>query len=77
MKQLIRLKVNGADEDIYVEPWWSLAHVLREELNLNRVKVSCGSELWFMHCSRGWKSDQELPVPRYKRRERISLPSKG
>jgi carbon-monoxide dehydrogenase small subunit len=41
MKQLIRLKVNGVNEEIYVEPWWSLARVLREELNLNGVKVSC------------------------------------
>ena len=41
MKQLIRFRVNGVDEEVYAEPWWSLARVLREELNLNGVKVSC------------------------------------
>ena len=41
MKQLIELKVNGLDEEVFVEPWWSLAYVLREELNLTGTKVSC------------------------------------
>lgn len=41
MKRLIRLKVNGAYEDVFIEPWWTLARVLREELNLNGTKVSC------------------------------------
>jgi len=41
MKQLIKLKVNGVDRDVYVEPWWSLAYVLREELNLVGTKVGC------------------------------------
>ena len=41
MKQLIKLKVNGVDEEAFVEPWWSLARVLREELNLTGTKVSC------------------------------------
>ena len=38
---MIRFRVNGVDEEVYAEPWWSLARVLREELNLNGVKVSC------------------------------------
>ena len=41
MKQLIKLKVNGLDEEVFVEPWWSLAYVLREVLNLTGTKVSC------------------------------------
>lgn len=41
MKQLIKLKVNGLDEEVLVEPWWSLAYVLREVLNLTGTKVSC------------------------------------
>ena len=31
MKQLIKLKVNGVDEEVMIEPWWSLARVLRDE----------------------------------------------
>jgi len=41
MKQLIKLKVNGAVEEVFVEPWWSLAYVLREVLDLTGTKVSC------------------------------------
>jgi len=41
MKQLIRLKINGVAEDVYIEPWWSLAKVLREELGLTGAKLSC------------------------------------
>ncbi|MCK4791047.1 MAG: (2Fe-2S)-binding protein [Desulfobacteraceae bacterium] len=41
MKRLIKLKVNGLDEEVFVEPWWSLAYVLREVLNLTGTKVSC------------------------------------
>lgn len=41
MKQLIKLKVNGVVEEVFVEPWWSLAYVLREVLNLTGTKVSC------------------------------------
>jgi len=43
MKELIKLKVNGAEEDVFVEPWWSLAHVLREVLGLTGTKVGCGT----------------------------------
>ena len=41
MKQLIKLKVNGVVEEVLVEPWWSLAYVLREVLDLTGTKVSC------------------------------------
>lgn len=41
MKQLIKLTVNGVEEEAYVEPWWSLAQVLREELGLTGTKISC------------------------------------
>jgi carbon-monoxide dehydrogenase small subunit len=37
------LRVNGTDEELYIEPWWTLARVLREELNLTGTKVSCGT----------------------------------
>ncbi|MBW1799918.1 MAG: 2Fe-2S iron-sulfur cluster binding domain-containing protein, partial [Deltaproteobacteria bacterium] len=43
MKRLITLKVNGVDEDIYVEPWWNLSRVLREELDLTGTKEGCGN----------------------------------
>ncbi len=42
MKRLIRLKINGADKEVAVEPWWSLAYVLREVLDLTGTKVGCG-----------------------------------
>ena len=42
MKRLITLKVNGIHEDIYVEPWWTLSRVLREELGLIGTKEGCG-----------------------------------
>lgn len=41
MKLSIRLKVNRVEEKVLVEPWWTLARVLREELNLTGVKVGC------------------------------------
>lgn len=41
MKQLIKLKVNGVVEEVFVEPWWSLAYVLREVLNFTGTKVGC------------------------------------
>ncbi len=43
MKQLMTLRVNGADEEVYVEPWWSLAQVLRDELGLSGAKVGCNT----------------------------------
>ena len=41
MKQLIKLRVNGVDEEVMIEPWWSLARVLRDELNLTGTKIGC------------------------------------
>jgi len=41
MKQQIELKVNGVEREVYVEPWWSLAQVLREELDLTGTKIGC------------------------------------
>jgi aerobic carbon-monoxide dehydrogenase small subunit len=37
----IKLKVNGVVHEVTVQPWWSLAYVLREVLNLTGTKVSC------------------------------------
>ena len=41
MKTLIELRINGQVERAYVEPWWTLAQVLREELGLTGTKISC------------------------------------
>jgi aerobic carbon-monoxide dehydrogenase small subunit len=41
MKRHVTLRVNGTDEELYIEPWWTLARVLREELHLTGAKVSC------------------------------------
>lgn len=43
MKQLIKLRINGEDEEVFVEPWWDLAFVLREVLNLTGTKIGCGT----------------------------------
>jgi carbon-monoxide dehydrogenase small subunit len=43
MKRPIELKVNGVIEEVYVEPWWTLAQVLRDELGLTGTKISCES----------------------------------
>jgi aerobic-type carbon monoxide dehydrogenase small subunit (CoxS/CutS family) len=41
VKRKINIKINGVEEEIYVEPWWTLAKVLREELNLTGTKLGC------------------------------------
>jgi carbon-monoxide dehydrogenase small subunit len=41
VKQFITLRINDAEEEIYVEPWWTLSRVLREELNLIGTKEGC------------------------------------
>ena len=41
MKQLLRIRVNGEDFEVFIEPWKSLADVLRDELNLTGVKIGC------------------------------------
>ena len=43
MKQKLELKVNGQAYEVLVNPWQSLADVLREELGFTGVKVSCNS----------------------------------
>jgi carbon-monoxide dehydrogenase small subunit len=43
MKQLIKLQVNGVEEEVMIEPWWNLARVLRDELNLTGTKIGCGT----------------------------------
>ena len=35
------MRVNGVVEEVFVEPWWSLARVLREQLGLTGTKISC------------------------------------
>jgi carbon-monoxide dehydrogenase small subunit len=41
MKQLLRIRVNGEDFEVFIEPWKSLADLLRDELNLTGVKIGC------------------------------------
>ena len=41
MRKSIELLVNGAVEGVLVEPWWTLARALREELGLTGTKISC------------------------------------
>jgi aerobic-type carbon monoxide dehydrogenase small subunit (CoxS/CutS family) len=41
MKRLITLRINGTEEELHVEPWWSLSHVLRDELSLIGTKEGC------------------------------------
>jgi len=41
MKKVIEIKVNGATHEIFIEPWWTLARVLREQLGLTGTKISC------------------------------------
>ena len=43
MKQIIKFRVNGVDKEVLVEPWKSLADVLREELDLTGTKVGCNA----------------------------------
>ena len=40
-KKIIELIVNGDRYEVAVEPWRSLAEVLREELNLTGTKIGC------------------------------------
>ena len=41
MKHVVRFTVNGTDAEVFVEPWRTLAEVLREELGLTGLKVGC------------------------------------
>lgn len=37
----INLVVNGEEHRVEVQPWWSLAYVLREKLGLTGTKIMC------------------------------------
>jgi aerobic-type carbon monoxide dehydrogenase small subunit (CoxS/CutS family) len=41
MKQLLDFTINGLKKQVYVEPWWTLDKVLREELGLMGLKIGC------------------------------------
>jgi carbon-monoxide dehydrogenase small subunit len=41
MKQVMRLRVNGDDYEVFIEPYKLLSRVLREDLNLTGVKEGC------------------------------------
>ena len=43
MKQIIKLKVNGVEEEVMLEPWWTLSRVLRDVLSLTGTKIGCGT----------------------------------
>jgi len=43
VKQTLELKVNGQLYEVYVEPWKTLAEVLRDELGLTGLKISCNT----------------------------------
>ena len=40
MKQIVRFRVNGIDKELLIEPWWTLADVLHDELGL-AVRTGC------------------------------------
>ena len=41
MKKQIKLKVNGVEYDVLIEPHWTLLHVLRDEIGLIGTKKGC------------------------------------
>lgn len=41
MKQPLKLRVNGKDYELFVEPWKLLSDTLRDELNLKGTKIGC------------------------------------
>ena len=43
MKQLLKLRVNGEDHEVYADPRRNLAEVLRYEMGLYGVKEGCSS----------------------------------
>ncbi|MFC2013901.1 (2Fe-2S)-binding protein [Chloroflexota bacterium] len=43
MKQLLKLRVNGVNHEIFTEPWKLLLEVLRDELDLTGAKLGCCS----------------------------------
>jgi aerobic-type carbon monoxide dehydrogenase small subunit (CoxS/CutS family) len=43
MKKLLKLRVNGEDLELYVEPWKTLRDVIHDELELTGTKMGCSS----------------------------------
>ena len=43
MAQSISLTVNGEEHKVEVEPFWSLAYVLREKLGMTGTKIACAN----------------------------------
>ena len=43
MKENLGLKVNGQSYEVFVEPWKTLAEVIREDLELTGLKVACNT----------------------------------
>jgi len=41
MKQIVSFTINGTVAEVFVEPWRTLAEVLREELGLTGLKIGC------------------------------------
>jgi aerobic-type carbon monoxide dehydrogenase small subunit (CoxS/CutS family) len=41
VKENLELKVNGQTYEVFVEPWKTLAEVIREDLELTGLKVAC------------------------------------
>ncbi|RME28449.1 MAG: (2Fe-2S)-binding protein [Deltaproteobacteria bacterium] len=41
-KKLVTLKVNGSERELAIDPWKTLARVLREDLGLTGTKIGCG-----------------------------------
>lgn len=40
-KKIIELRVNGDHYEVAVEPWWTLAEVLRDRLGFTGTKIGC------------------------------------
>jgi len=43
MKKLLKLRINGEDVELYVEPWKTLRDVVHDELELTGTKMGCSS----------------------------------
>jgi len=43
MKKLLKLRVNGEDLELYVEPWKTLRDVIHDDLELTGTKIGCSS----------------------------------
>jgi carbon-monoxide dehydrogenase small subunit len=43
MKKLLRLRVNGENYEVFIDPWKTLVGVLREDLGLTGTKEGCNT----------------------------------